>query len=259
MKNGILRQSEWVDKVREKHIKKAPEYENEFYEELCKRYGKVERYKFFGNANRYCCFIQMYIPDVRCAIEFDRSSKELDKEALKRKKERNRFIHSKHVKRFQANFKMLTEESAKSQFFDRVDKFVNDRRAGISVVSDRTMDMIVARSEDTPERREHRQLMGSVRHRFLDELKCCENCSFCRDNGEVRYCLRFTRVLVEDMGHVCPYHSYRVAQKQKELENVIRKKDAEIEEYKRKLAELTGKPGMKPVREARYREKRNPE
>lgn len=49
------------------------------------------------------------------------------------------------------------------------------------------------------------------------------------------------------------------AEPQLKLENVIRKKDAEIEEYKRKLAELTGKPGMKPVREARYREKRNPE
>lgn len=261
MKKGFLKQSEWVEKVRMEHIRKAPKYENELYAELCRRYGKVERYKFFGDVKKYCCFIQLYIPDVRCAIEFDRYNyRDLDeKEAQRKKGERSRFLHSKHVKRFQASFRIFTDENIKNQFFDEVDKFVRERRAGVSVVSDRIMDMMEARSGNTPERREYGKLMGFVHRRLLDELKRCGNCSFCREREGVKYCLRFARALDEDMGHVCPHHSYETPQKQKKPEKVIHKKDIGIEERRRKFAGVTGKPDMKPIREARYSGKRNPE
>ena len=87
-------------------------------------------------------------------------------------------------------------------------------------------------------------------HRYYDVDK--EKCKMFHHKVNIwdRACIHFkSEELVPDV----------YAEPKLKLENVIRKKNAEIEEYKRKLAELTGKPDMKPVREARYREKRNPE
>lgn len=258
MANKSMKQSEWVAKEREEHIKEAPDYENEFYEELCKRYGKVERYKFFGDTRKKSCFIQMYIPDVRCAIEFNREKRsDLSKEVLALQRERYRFIRSKHVKQFYINIATATIEDLKAQFLDMLDRFVEERRAGISVVSKKTF---VARNKKTGEDIEERELLqakGFMRQEILSRSRHCGTCSWFRDNDGVKYCL-FICSTITDTTNACPHHSFSIVRQRREFNKAIRKKDAEIKEYKKRLAELTNNPdeGAKVVREARYREKR---